>query len=97
MLLVDQKVCFRVEKRTDKLIGRSEVVKTAQRLCVLHPGIMGIKGDKIRNAHIAQFLNGVSAVKGFPAVSLMLAPLVQKGHDHIDSVCFSVDSGNNTF
>ncbi len=43
-----------------------------------------------------QFLQSQGTVQGFPFAALVLASLIEKRHDHIDTVRFSVGCGNDT-
>ena len=56
MLLVHDEVVFCGEQGTDELVGRGEVVEAAQRSGILHTGIVGVKGNKIGNAHGIQLV-----------------------------------------
>ena len=39
---------------TEKLVGRKEIIKVSERRDALDPGVMGVKGNEIVDAHINQ-------------------------------------------
>ena len=51
---------------------------------------MCVEGDEIADAHIPQLGEGIGAVQRFPAAAFVLSPLIEKGHDDIDSGSFAV-------
>ena len=97
MILIDDQIIFHIQKGTDELIGRSEVIKSVQRSRILHSGIVGIEGDEIIHTHISQFCEHIGTVQRFPAGSSVLASFIQEGHDDIDALCLSGGCRNHPF
>ena len=93
MILIDDQIILRIQQRPHELVRRRKIVKTVERGCILHPWVMGIKGDKIIHAHICQLREHICTVKGFPACPLVLAAFIKEGHDHIDSMRLSCGRG----
>ena len=97
MILIDDQIILHIQKGTDELIGRGEVIKAMQRRRILHSGIVGIEGDEIIHAHISQFCEHIGTVQRFPAGSSVLASFIQEGHDDIDALCLSGGCRNHPF
>ena len=58
---------------------------------------MGVKGDDVLDADVAQLLQRKSTVQAFAADTAMLAAAVQAGHDNADAVgaaCNSLDQAH---
>lgn len=49
---------------------------------ILNPRVVSVKGNNIFHAHRHQFLESQSAVQRFTAGTLVLAALVEEGHDY---------------
>ncbi len=56
---------------------------------------MGVKGDEVCNAQIAQLLEHDGRIEGLPAGALVLPALIEKGHDDGDAGCLAVDRSND--
>ncbi len=84
-----------MQKSLDELIRGGEIVKAVQRDGILHPGIVGIEGDEIADAHVTQLPQGKGAVQGLPAAPFVLPALIEEGHDDIDSVGLAVAGGDD--
>ena len=97
MVFVDDDVRFRLEQSLCELVCGHETVEAAEGDGILYPRIMGIEGDDVADTHVRKFFQGISAVEGFPAASLMLPALIQKGHDNSDAVGFSACRRDNPF
>ena len=89
MVTVDLQVIYGTQKSLDELVSRLNSVKTVERDCVLHSGIVSIKGDDIVHAHTGKFLQSDRAVQGFTGGSLGLKTLIQIGHNDCDTACLS--------
>ena len=50
---------------------------------------MSVKGDDVADTHGGQLFQRHGAVEGFTLASLVLAALIEKRHDDIDTVCRS--------
>ena len=63
MIFVDEQVAGRMKKGAHELVMGRIIIEAFYRNGILDPRIVGVKCDKIGNAHIHQFFNGVSAVQ----------------------------------
>ena len=57
---------------------------------------MGIEGDDVLYTHIHQLLQSQCAVQRFTGGASVLSALIEEGHDHVDTLCFSTGSSNDT-
>ena len=64
---------------------------------VLDSRIVSIESDDVFHTHLDQFLQCQCTVEGFSAGTSVLAALIQKWHDHVDSSGFSGDGSNDSF
>ena len=96
VILVDLKIRGGSQKGLDELIGGHYIFKAAYRDGVLNAGVMGVKGNDVRDPVLDQLLQCESAVQRLAAVALMLAGLIKEGHDHVDTCSLSGRSGNET-
>ena len=83
-----------MQQAFEHLIGGHHVVQAHQGDGVLHPGIVGVKGNEIGNAHMPHFLEHDRTVQGLPVVSPVLPAAIQQRHDHVDSVRLSLSCLN---
>ena len=79
----------------DELIGRLHGLEAVEGDGVLDPGVMGVEGDDVVHAHLHQLLQRQRAVQGLPVGALVLAALVQKGHDHRDAPGLAAHGGDD--
>ena len=85
-----------LDQRLDHLIGGLYVIKSGERNCVLHSGIVCIKGEDVGNTHIGQLLQHHGAVQRLSGASLVLSALVQHGHDYVDTSCLAADGADDS-
>ena len=86
MILVDADGLIMLENCLHKLIGGHEVVQTGKGDGILHPRIMGVKGNNVMNTHMNQLFQGHGAVQGFPVGPLMLPAFIKEWHNHVNPV-----------
>ena len=96
MLIIDLKVIYTAQKALDELIGRLYGVEAVERDRVHDAGIVRVEGDDIVDAHADQFLQRDRAVKRFARCALVLAALIEIGHDHGDPAGFSADRSDRS-
>ena len=96
VFVVDPEIRNGLGQRFQELVGRHEGVEALKRDGVLDSGVVSVEGDDVGNAHPGQFLQSQGTVERFPFAALVLASLIEKGHDHIDTARFSVCCGNDT-
>ena len=96
MLIIDLKVIDAAQKTFDELISRLYGVKTVERDRVHDAGIMRVEGDDIVDAHADQLLQRDRAVKRFACGALVLAALIEIGHDHGDPAGFTADRSDRS-
>ena len=58
---------------------------------------MSIESDDVFHTHLDQFLQCQCTVEGLSAGTSVLAALIQKWHDYVDSSGFSGDGSNDSF
>ena len=75
-----------MQQALEHLVGGHDVVEAHGGDGVHDAGVMGIKGDDVLNADIAQLLQRKSAVQALAADAAMLAAAVQAGHNDADAV-----------
>lgn len=81
IILVKTQVGHMVQQGFQHLIGGHHVVEAHQGHGVHQPGVMGIEGDNIGNAHALQLLEGNGAVQTLPSHPAVLPSAVEGGHD----------------
>src|SRR5699024_4425675 len=86
VLLVELYVRHILEDLLQYLVGGHNVVKAHEGHSIAEPGVMGVKGDDVGNAHGLKFLKSHSAVQAFPADPAMLPSAVEAGHNDSDPV-----------
>ena len=97
MILINIQISYVQKKSLDKLIGAGNIVKRISRNRIHDSRIMRIEGEEVLHAHLMKFLQHHRAVQGFSSGTLVLSGLVHKGHDDVDTLCFSRRSGNQAF
>ena len=95
MIGIDAQILLIAEQVFDELVRRPYRLESVERDRVLHPRIVGIKGDNILNAHLHKFLQSDGAVEGFPAGTLVLPAFIKERHDHVDPSGFSSYRGDD--
>ena len=95
MLPAEIQVRRTFEKGAEELVSGHEIVETAERDGVPHPGIMGVKGNDLRDAVILELAQSERRIQGFPARALVLPALIEERHDDADAVRLSVGCGND--
>ena len=96
VVVVDLQAFHMAQKSFDKLISRLYGLETVQRDGILHAGIVGVKRDDIVYAHIDHFLQGQGAVQRFSGGTLVLAALIEIGHDDSDPSRLAAHGGDDT-
>ena len=91
MIFVDLKVIHTAQESFNKLVGGLDSVKPVKRDRVHDAGIICVKGDNIVYAHAHQFLKRDGAVERFSGGALVLAALIEIGHDHGDPARLAAD------
>lgn len=74
------------EHGLEHLVRGHQVVKAHQGHGVLHPGVVGVKGDHVVHTHVLQLLQGKGAVQRLPVASAVLPPAIEQGHHHGQAV-----------
>ena len=70
VFLVNADIGIMGEQGLYKRICGHEVVKTNQRNGILHPGVMGVKGDDVFHSQGCQFLQGHGTVQGLSLIHI---------------------------
>jgi len=89
MIAVDLQTRCAVQKALDQLISRSHGLKAVKGYSVLDTGIVRLEGDNVLNAHGNQLLQGQRAVQRLSGAPLMLAALIEVGHNYGDTAGLS--------
>ena len=95
MLLVQNDIRKGVHDRAQELIRGDEILKVKARYDVLDPGIVRVEGDEIVDSQIHQLLEHIGCIQGFAPGAVVLAALIQEGHDHGQARCLAVDRGDD--
>ena len=95
VLLVKMQIAHPAAQGLQHLIGGHEGFKARQRNCVLHPGIVSVKGDDVLHAQAGQFLQHQCAIHGFTGGTTVLPALVQEGHDNGNPLRLSADGSDD--
>ena len=96
VVFVDLEIVYAAEEPFDELISRLDSVKAVQRDRVHDAGIIGVKGDDVVDAHAYQFLERDGAIEGFSGSALVLAALIEVGHDHGDPARLAADGSDHS-
>ena len=91
MIIVEMNVRLRFQQSFQKLVGGEEVIKSHERYCVGHAGIMCIEGDDVGHAHAAELFQSDGTVQRLAVGALVLTALIEKRHEYSDTVSFAVD------
>ena len=96
MVIVDLQIVGIMQNTLYKLVCRLNRLKSVKRNGILHPGIMGIKGDYIIHSHGCKLLQSHGAVQRLSGTSSVLSALIQEWHDDGDPVSLAFDSCYDT-
>ena len=96
LLLVEGQGGVLLQQALEHLIGGHGVIEAHQGHCVLHAGVVCVKGDDVAHAHGLQLLQGHSAVQALAHHAAVLTAAVQAGHDDGNAVCLTGHSLDQT-
>ena len=97
MVFVDLEIAYAAQKAFDELVGGLYGVESVEGDRVHDAGIMCVEGDDIVYTHADKLLQRDGAVKGFSGGALVLAALVEIGHDHGDPASLATDGSDHSF